>query len=284
MRYIESEQVREAIPDGWEARARVAHDEVAGLSEDERAAAINSKGGVWRELKDPLADVANRKCWYCESVQDRSDNAVDHYRPKNRVAECEDHGGYWWLAFRWENYRFSCTYCNSKRRDVEGGTEGGKQDHFPLWDETKRCRCENDDLDGEQPMLLDPCCAADPPLLWFDVNGQPRPNPSLCGNADSFLAQRVMQSIRFYHLDHVDLVERRCDLCNQIRRDVEKADRMLQKWHQGDTTARTSFADTLDRLKKLYLAEKSGLSATAKAMLMGLRGTSPTAEAVLTVA
>jgi uncharacterized protein (TIGR02646 family) len=249
VRFIDPGQVREAIPDGWEARAEVAHDEVSELSEDERAAAINNKGDLRRELKGPLADVANGKCWYCESVQDRSDNAVDHYRPKNRVAEGEDYGGYWWLAFRWENYRFSCTYCNSRRRDVEGGTEGGKQDHFPLWDEAKRCQCEDDDLDDKQPMLLDPCCEADPPLLWFDENGQPRPNPSPCGGADSYSSQRVTQSIRFYHLDHVDLVERRADLCNRIRRDTEKGDRMLQKMQRGDMTARTSVADTIARLK-----------------------------------
>ena len=142
--------------------------------------------------------------------------------------------------------------------------------------------CEADDRGREQPMLLDPCCGADPALLWFDEDGQPRPNPTLCGPDDSYLTRRVTASIRLYHLDHVDLVERRATLCRRIQRETERGDRMLQRMQQGDMTAREAFASTMSQLRQ-DIDERSELSATAKAMLKGLRATSPTAEAVLTL-
>ena len=104
--------------------------------------------------------LSDDKCWYCESKQIRLDRHVDHYRPKNSVAECADHPGYWWLAFRSYNYRYSCTYCNSRRVDQRSGQAGGKADHFPLRDESRRAFSPDDPIDDEQPTLLDPTVQA----------------------------------------------------------------------------------------------------------------------------
>lgn len=140
MRFINLDQL--CLPCGWEEKADVAKAaaEAAG-NDDERRAVISSHGAVWAALKPALEQLSNRKCWYCEAIQERSDKHVDHFRPKNRVDEdgCSDHPGYWWLAFDWRNFRYSCTYCNAPRRDVEQGTTKGKGARFPLLDETKRC-------------------------------------------------------------------------------------------------------------------------------------------------
>jgi hypothetical protein len=90
----------------------------------------------------------------------------------------------------------------------------------------------------------------------------------------------VSVSIRLYHLDHVDLVERRATLCKAIQRDARDGDRMLIKMRNGDGTARTSFKIMVRRLQETILVGTE-LSSTAICMLEGLRESSPTAYTAL---
>jgi uncharacterized protein (TIGR02646 family) len=280
VRHVPSDLVREKLPDGWEERAQEAADAVTAARPDDRAAEINRRSAVWQELKETLKGVSQRKCWYCESVDARSDNAVDHFRPKNTVAECADHHGYWWLAFNWENYRFCCTFCNCRRIDQTKETGGGKADHFPLWHEERRAKTATDDLANEEPLLLDPAVPADPGFLWFDETGQAMPNPVFCGNVDGYACKRAGASMQFYHLNHTDIVERRKALCADVRRRAAEADRYFQKYDAGDGTAREAFENTVAGLRDRLLASAE-YSATARATLMGLRGTHPVVDVVL---
>ena len=279
MRYIEQQRVARNLPDGWCDRAREAGAAVANVDTGERAAEVNRHSRVWRELKETLSGASHGKCWYCESVQVRSDNAVDHFRPKNAVAECPDHDGYWWLAFEWRNHRFSCTYCNSHRIDQATGGGGGKADHFPVRDEAGRARTPNDALDDEEPVLLDPTSAADPGLLWFDENGEAAPHP-ICGDADHYTYSRAKTSIRLYHLNHESLVEQRKSLCSAIRGHVQKADTYFSRYENGDATARDAFDNIISNLRK-HLLMDAPYTAAARAMLMGLRGTHPVVDVIL---
>jgi hypothetical protein len=272
--------VRDSLPDGWEARAQEAAEAVGAAQAAARPAEINKRSAVWQELKGTLRQASHDKCWYCESVDIRSDNAVDHYRPKNAVAECTDHHGYWWLAFKWENYRFCCTFCNCRRIDQETGAGGGKADHFPLWHEERRAKAPTDNLADEEPMLLDPSVPADPGFLWFDETGQAMPNPACCGDAGGYLCKRVDASRLLYHLNHTDIVERRKDLCAEVRRRSDKAARYFQRYDDGDGTAREAFEAAVADLAGL-LSATAEYSATARAMLMGLRGTHPFVDVVL---
>src|SRR5882724_5509637 len=168
MRFILQDDVHDRLPPHWnelvenangyvERKVTTAREEalVAGRSTAEaeslalkaRHQAINKKSSVWRAAEEALRLASYNKCWYCESLQERSDKPVDHFRPKNNVIEAKGHPGYWWLAFDWKNYRYSCTYCNSKRRDVDGGTEGGKQDHFPILPPPQHARSATDPQD-----------------------------------------------------------------------------------------------------------------------------------------
>lgn len=280
MRYIDPEKVKANLLNGWEEKALNALEEVKSLSAQERSKAINNKGDIWKDLKGILKDASYGKCWYCESRQERSDNAVDHYRPKNRVAESTDHEGYWWLAFKWTNYRYSCTFCNSRRIDQDHGTEGGKHDHFPLLDEEKRAFTEHDDVDAEQPLLLDPVCRDDPAHIWYDEDGQARPNPRLCSDESSYPYKRAQTSIKLYHLNHVDTIEGRKVLCQFIRKSVEQANGFYDKYSKGDMTAKASFRNTVSDLHD-SLRGNAEYSAAARSTLMGLRGKSAIAEMVL---
>lgn len=217
MHYIDQQPINVGLPGNWLATVTAARRYVAGKMRDAkqnakqkgktlqrihedmikaRKAAINTKASVWSQLKDLLEKQSNSKCWYCETTDIRSDHPVDHFRPKNRIAEEPTHNGYWWLAFDWENYRYCCTFCNSKR--VLEDSKGGKHDHFPLHQPPPWARTPG--LEKlENPMLLDPCDLDDPDLLAFAVNGEVKPANS---NTSSLEYKRADISINLYHFNH----------------------------------------------------------------------------------
>jgi hypothetical protein len=218
MRYIDQDQL--ALPDGWLTRAT------------EAAAAVEAGGDpdthaeVWRELKDPLAALfPDKKCWYCESQVDRADNAVDHFRPKGRVSDATNpHNGYRWLAFDWRNYRYACTFCNSRRRDVLNKTVGGKADRFPLVEEADRLYAPGP-LDQEKPALLDPCELSDWELIGCkQENGKP-----CAASEDAAARVRVTKSISVYHLDYEPTCKQRHAAAIRLMADVAQAKLLFGK-------------------------------------------------------
>jgi uncharacterized protein (TIGR02646 family) len=133
------------------------------------------------QVRAALEKLFHDKCAYCEwKPTGGSDWDVEHYRPKGRVAEREDHPGYYWLAYTWGNLYLACTHCNQNRKDKprwDDPTEspaGGKVDQFPLYDEGTRVMSPdgNANLLDEHTLLIDPCY--DPPevYLGFDATGQ----------------------------------------------------------------------------------------------------------------
>ena len=197
MRYVNIAQLRP--PNGWIKRAGLAAEAVAAGADP------NDHSGVWRTLKDGLADLLHDKCWYCEYPVPRADNAVDHFRPKGRVSDAEsEHRGYRWLAFERTNFRYACTFCNSRRKDLDGGTVGGKGDRFPLLDESKRVY-EKGSVEEEDPVLLDPCVYSDCQLL-----GCQRENGHPCATGEEEIGRRrAEESIEIYHLNHEPTCKRR---------------------------------------------------------------------------
>lgn len=223
-----------------------------------RSRAINDKSSVWSEAGSHFRKLSDDKCWYCEAHETRSDMPVDHFRPKNSVAECNgDHCGYWWLAFEWSNYRFSCTYCNSRRVDVQ--TAGGKQDHFPLLNPTERAMCESDPLDRELPILLDPCDIDDIFLITFNELGQPT---EACQDQSLTDFKRASQSIHLYHLDHIKIVRERRKIAIDIRRLVDRIEKLMAL----GTVAHTERKERVKELAAL-IGKKSEFCSAARVYL-----------------
>lgn len=270
MRFIDIEQLRRLslLPEKWEEKAQAVAEEVRAAAPGQRAAIIDKHADLWRDLGSALAHLSHGKCWYCESRQERSDNAVDHFRPKNRVAECESHEGYWWLAFDWRNYRFSCTFCNSHRRHKEGGTSGGKHDHFPLLDEQARAFNETDDLRRENPLLLDPTCATDKLLLYFDDEGRAQPRFSQAQRPVQF--QRAEASIRLYHLNHADIVEARREMCREIRQWVSDGNNLFDLLSLTNPEAKGAL-DAIVRKVEHEMSERAEYSAAVRDTVHGMR-------------
>ncbi|MEM6999644.1 MAG: hypothetical protein AAF529_02585 [Pseudomonadota bacterium] len=255
----------------WITQATNAKEKVANAQPTERSKVINSYGHVWKNLKSALKQHSHDKCWYCESKDIRSDNAVDHFRPKGNVKGAEPaHHGYWWLAFEHENYRFSCTYCNSIRKG-EDGTTGGKQDFFPLIDEADRAHNEDDDISEEYPVLLDPLSFSDVGLLVFSDDGMAGPAVE---EANVIPYRRAKESIRLYHLNHKDIAERRAARMHQVRQWVKEGQKHFNRYNKNpaDGYAKKNFDSSMRNIISAT-RRKAEFSSAARSALAGLAAT-----------
>lgn len=107
-----------------------------------------SSHAYWTEtdVKEALWEMHCGKCCYCERKRDmKRDSDVEHFRPKSAVAG-EDHPGYWWLAYEWDNHLLSCKTCNQTY----------KQCHFPLMAGSPRAQGPNDAHSSENAVLINP--------------------------------------------------------------------------------------------------------------------------------
>jgi len=131
------------------------------------------------EVRKALERLFYDKCAYCEcKMTATADWDIDHFRPKGRVAEREDHPGYYWLTYVWDNLYPSCQHCNQRRKDQprwEDTTElpaGGKVDQFPLMDESARAMDPSSDVYAERTLLIDPYLDDPEDYLGYDPTGQ----------------------------------------------------------------------------------------------------------------
>lgn len=227
-----------------------------------------------------LASLSNKKCWYCEARQERSDKHVDHFRPKGRVGEpgAKGHKGYWWLAFDWRNLRYSCQYCNMKRRDLTTSIVGGKSDRFPIRDESYRALSPGDVLGDELPVLLDPTERSDPSHVWFDPDGTAV--ATFEGDEYWWPNYRALKSIEIYHLNHTDLVEARLATCNDADQLVAQGDDAWSAVLRGSPSGTARFA-SITKAIQCGIAFDGEYSAAAGASYRRLSAGRPWLDALL---
>lgn len=254
MRHLEIDYNRLTLPKDWQIKSQELTDELLAAPDAKtRAEIIDKNQDHWKNIKPVLAKIFNYKCWYTEAPQQGTDVDVDHFRPKKRVQETlssdSPHDGYWWLAFRLDNYRFSCIVANRRRTDVDTGLTGGKADHFPLCEEFKRAKSPICDAEEEQPVLLDPLKATDVQLLLFKPDGEAMPRFS-----EEVFPRRFMradQSIKLYNLNHSDFVRCRIELRDVIDKEIKSAVRFFNKLETGDADNDFAYEETIRRLRKM---------------------------------
>ena len=141
----------------------------------------NAKRGIYANsgVTKALEQLFHDKCAYCEcKMTATADWDVEHFRPKGRVAEREDHPGYYWLTYEWDNLYPSCKFCNQRRKDRPRWNDRmelpaqGKFDQFPLLDESTRAMKPSDDVYAEHTLLIDPCFDEPEDYLGYDPTGQ----------------------------------------------------------------------------------------------------------------
>ncbi|BCL81703.1 hypothetical protein ccbrp13_41680 [Ktedonobacteria bacterium brp13] len=282
MRYINMQRLE--VQDNWPPKAwleRVCkvEEELRKVAEGESRSAIFKKySKLWSELKEDYRQLSHGKCWYCEVCTDGMRGDMDHHRPKGGVTENPAHPGYWWLAFEWRNFRFSCERCNSLLKDPATRVVGGKQNHFPLVnnDESRRVLdiCSYEDLFDEDPLLLDPTNPGDPQLLTFQPDG--RPGAAIDEATAPIDHQRVSASIRIYNFGHEVANRKRRIIYVFIRdriKDHQKHQAMLAM-DRTDTAARLGMRSAVEAISQ-KIASDAEYSSAARAYLDMFRRDEP---------
>lgn len=235
---------------------------------ERRKELIDAHRAQWVAFRPEFQRLFGLKCWYVECKNPGTDDDVDHFRPKGQLADDATHGGYWWEALNWRNFRLSCHRANRLRVNPETGDTHGKGDHFPLLREDDRCRGPGDDLCHERPTLLDPTDPADPPLLTFDIDGSVAIAPMYEDNADA--VRRVEDSRIYLHLDWPAFKEERQALYRTIYTKVIDGDRANARFSGGEAGARECLKIIARDLIRLA-GDREPYSRAAQAYIWGFR-------------
>lgn len=152
---------------------------------DRRNQIIDNNEGLWRELREHLSNLSHRKCWYSESINDGAYCHIDHFRPKKRAIDesGDDKGGYWWLSFQWQNYRYSAPASNVPKRD-----------YFHVYG--NKASSHLDPIEAEEILFLDPTEIDDPPKLSYDIEGKVNPKSNITNSAEYRQAEYTIRILK----------------------------------------------------------------------------------------
>jgi hypothetical protein len=176
MRHVPRVQFNGQAWDDWIAQCATALSNVGAKPAADRSKTIKANEHVYKAATPFLKRLFGEKCAYCEAPFDSGRLEVEHFRPKLRACDQQNkpiravqggretqHGGYYWLAFCWENLLPGCTSCNQLP---------AKANKFPLANENTRVWEAAGLLDKEELWLLDPCRDHPEDHLNFDTVGK----------------------------------------------------------------------------------------------------------------
>lgn len=218
---------------------------------EQRTALIDANATIWRELKDFLLDISHQKCWYSESKDSYNHLHVDHFRPKTNAygIDKKDYGGYWWLAFQWNNYRV-CGGAGNVR----------KKDKFAV--RANKANNPTANLEDETIYFLDPTDEEDTLKLTFNSSGEIAP---LVSNGWDF--ERAEYTIKNLNLNFKKLKESRKELWVKCSGLVSEIQALMNQNNIAPSPYRSGqIKEKLKQLKGL-VSRQSPFSATAKACL-----------------
>ncbi len=223
------------------------HEEGDSVARDQL---IEDNSNLWRKLEPWLRKLSSGKCWYSEAKDCAAYWHVDHFRPKKVVKDLDGNKseGYWWLAFKWQNYRLAGSALNIP-----------KSTKFPVRNGTTRAAGPLQDENDESPYLLDPVKEDDPGLLSFNEKGKVIPgDPNGLWNRD-----RAKVTIDILNLNYDVLVRARqvCwEECDRRANHVRVLMGEIQS--QNSVTKNTQIRDGIRELRKMVV-KSSQFSAVA---------------------
>ncbi len=162
----------------------------------------------WGEVKEALWKYQDHKCCFCERQRDPNrESDVDHFRPKlvRNNEPTQNHKGYWWLAYKWENLFFVCSECNSTY----------KKNSFPLINERDRAFTKDDDLLLERPYLLDPATDYPERFIIYDYTNPKAPLLVSSANDHECRGKRTIEVLGLNK--NTDLITGRAEKLNNMK-------------------------------------------------------------------
>lgn len=258
------------IPEKLIKVAERAQAVLEALPADERVAFIKKKSHIWRAFKRHLRAMSYGKCWYSEAVGPQSPYDVDHFRPKSEAQRSETvkDAGYPWLAFDWDNFRYSAERSNRLSTDEVTSETVGKSSWFPLVDGSPVACWDDRCLNAERPLLLDPIVKADVALIDVGSDGRMKASATCVGTGKL----RVAASVRYYGLDLPDILEARKDVMRDVN---DRADVLLKIIEVANAHDAAADAIPVEEQRKAITAltmpnSPYALAARAKLIELGL--------------
>lgn len=242
----------ESPTEDWLHRAdAVTAELIATDSQEERQSLIDAHQGLWTELKDFLLGLSEQKCWYSESNDSYVHLHVDHFRPKKKAIGLDkaDYGGYWWLAFKWINYRI-CGPAGNVR----------KKDKFAV--RTNKANSETDPIEDEIYYFLDPTEEEDVLKITFDVTGQ-----ASSVSKKGWDAQRCNYTIKELNLNFKKLKENRKVIWQKCSKLLTDAQNLMAENDAAPSAYRRGQIKEKLRALKQMTSRTEPFSATARACL-----------------
>jgi len=233
-----------------------AQDHINQLDEEARSTYIRNHSEKWSAIKENLWNLGNLKCWYSEKRVELALSQVEHFRPKLRVTGVQ-HAGYWWCAFKWENYRLSHPLVNKRITDYQTGELVGKGCYFPLHDGCERAESALEQ-DDEIPILIDPAIASDCELIEFDSSSGTA-IPKYKEEENAWLFQRADESIDFYYLNEGTWVADREDIMKAVG---SICDRLIEM-KSADEYEQREYNDAIDQMSE-YLSPYANFTSAAE--------------------
>ena len=155
------------------------------------------------------------------------------HRPTNAVTGDKAHGGYWWLAYQFENYALTCSTCNNRKRT-----------QFPLLSGKPRVTFDTRaQLATEARALLAPCEDDVDQALCIDIH-KPFLDISVGSNLDETLAQRAATVLRIWDkFGDSRFIQARRKVFDEVHKDIadgnwENARRAASRYSPHSQVAR----------------------------------------------
>lgn len=259
MIYIDINRLEHELPDGWLAKADELLRKMLDAGEDKvaRNSIIEKNERMWKDLKNGLKKLSYGKCWYSEAREIYSHYHVDHFRPKIKsvdvfqIEENRNRDGYWWLAFKWNNYRLSGGVGNTK-----------KGNHFAV---KQNCASSLDDeIDDEIIYFLDPTQRNDYKKLSINENGQIGPANQ---NEEAWDHIRAKYTVDYLDLNFESLEEARKIKWKRVKMLIDKIDIAEAEYNQNPTAKKLGVLEEKLETMRNMLAPCEELSSTVRACL-----------------
>lgn len=245
--------------DKWLAKSVQLLDQLQALEEagqhQKRNEIIDANSSHWTKLKPWLSFLSDGKCWFSEAQELYSHYTIEHFRPKAQAKHLDntERDGYWWLAFKYMNYRLLGTVGNSAKGTYFTLKEGSICSNFST-------QCE----EAEEPYLIDPIVFSDVLLVDFDPEGKFVAKPG----STQWEKKRVEHTARAFRLnEHVALSEERRKVWQRMDRLIDDFDTQLRMYKLGVPGAKM----TLERVARditCLTSRKAMLSSVARSCLV----------------